>query len=408
MFRFFQSKTCFTLYFVLFFLLTNSPTIWAQKVFLDKTDSIRVKLYDTDNPNAIILTAYSESIRVILNSAFEIIVEPEEIVTIHYKLSNFSVEISNKRYPASEIRILNSENSLIKVKTSGNYPRYYHGRLDFTKPYQLKPINTIALEDYVASVVGSEMNFTHPEALKVQAVISRTYALWNVGTLGKQDFDLTDHTLNQVYLGEFIEKPWFKEAAKATENEIAVFGDKIILAVFSSTCGGTTCDNESVWSGNPLPYLRGQSDNDACVNSPHFNWSFSLSIPQWKSFIKTNYNQSNPNFIVREYSLENRAKFVGFSFNNEQYKANDFRLKMIQTFGSRSLKSLLFTVEQNVDSIIFNGKGMGHGVGLCQWGALGLAEAGWNYTDILRFYYRGIDIKPVYFDSEKKYLELAQ
>jgi stage II sporulation protein D len=112
--------------------------------------------------------------------------------------------------------------------------------------------------------------------------------------------------------------------------------------------------------------------------------------------------------MVREYTTDKRAKSVGFSFDEKRYKANDFRLKMIKQFGARSLKSLKFTVEQTTDSIHFRGNGMGHGVGLCQWGALGFAESGWNYTDILRFYYRGIEIKPVYFDSEKNYLELAQ
>jgi stage II sporulation protein D len=129
---------------------------------------------------------------------------------------------------------------------------------------------------------------------------------------------------------------------------------------------------------------------------------------KWKNWIKKEYHKSDGNFMIREFTNDNRAKTVGFSFDDTKFKANEFRLKMIQSFGARSLKSLRFSLVQREDSVLFVGNGMGHGVGLCQWGALGFAEAGWKYHDILRFYYQGIEIKPVYFDSEKTYLELAQ
>jgi len=394
-------------FYFLFILCLASFPLQAQKVYLNRIDSIRVKLFDSNSIHQIRISAFREPIQLQLDFKYPIVLTVDESAVITFSNSVFLIKLFNRELSARKISIISSEKGLIETSAGKLEKRYYHGKLDFNPKTGLKPINTIELEDYIASVVGSEMNFTNTEALKVQAVISRTYALWNLGTIKNKEYDLTDHTLSQVYNGELIEKPWFRNAAEETRSEVALFSDKLILAVFSSTCGGHTCNNESVWSGQALPYLRGNPDNDACKHSPHFRWRFSLERSEWEEWLVSKYNKADSEIQVFERSEDNRAKTLQFDDLSKPVKANDFRLKVLQSFGTRSLKSTLFVMTNTADSVIFMGRGMGHGVGLCQWGALGLAEDNWTYQDILRFYYRGIEIKPVYFDSERTFLELA-
>lgn len=384
----------------------------AQRVFVSEVDTINVWLFSDKTVYEVTISARFGALSLILDSNQNIQIEKDEVFKIKKSSSVFKIQKGETTFLAKEILVQSNSNSLINVITKESGYKYFYGTLLFDKKTGLKPVNRVSLEDYVSSVVGSEMNFTNPEALKVQAVISRTYALWNLGTTKRGWYHVTDHTMSQVYNGEAIEKPWFREAALATKGEVALYGDKLILAVFSSTCGGFTSNNESTWSGKPLPYLRGHSDHDACKESPHFSWKFALSSKQWKQWISSQTSSKSDDLKITESNADGRINRLALVQNHSNktdlnWKANDFRLKMIRSFGPKSLKSTFFTIEQTADSILFAGKGMGHGIGVCQWGALGLSESGWKYQDILRFYYGGIEIKNVYFNSEKTFLELA-
>lgn len=384
----------------------------AQRVYVNDVDTINVWLFSDKTVYEVTISARFGALNLILDSQKTIPISKDEVFKIKKSSSVFKIQKGDNTFLAKEILVQSNSNTLINVITRESGYKYFFGTLLFNQKTGLKPVNRVSLEDYVSSVVGSEMNFIHPEALKVQAVISRTYALWNLGNTKKSWYHVTDHTMTQVYNGEAIEKPWFREAAFATKGEVALYGDKLILAVFSSTCGGFTSNNESTWSGKALPYLRGHSDHDACKDSPHFFWKFGLSTKEWKHWISTQTSSKNYHLKATEINPDGRLNRISLVQSNQKtadysWKANDFRLRMIRSFGPKSIKSTFFTIEQTADSILFTGKGMGHGIGVCQWGALGLSESGWNYQDILRFYYGGIEIKNVYFNSDKTFLELA-
>jgi stage II sporulation protein D len=270
--------------------------------------------------------------------------------------------------------------------------RRYKGRLHLDAAEDgLRIINHVHLEAYVGSVTGSEMNFSNPEALKVQAVISRTYALWNSylnNRDGGQDYDVSDHVMDQVYDGHHANQPRFEAAARATAGEILTWSGGLILAAYHSTCGGRTSHNESVWSGQALPYLRQVSDGASCAASPHYSWNFSLPDSQvYELFgvdeitgLETDSGGRVAEVITRRGEQEER---IG---------ANVFRLRLNQRYGTFTLRSAYFELTDRNGHYEFTGHGLGHGVGLCQWGALGFAESGWDYQDILRFYYKGVEI----------------
>ncbi|TNE70666.1 SpoIID/LytB domain-containing protein [bacterium] len=394
--------------FIFSLVLFFDGALHAQQVSLSRLNEVRVWLFSDIQVDELRASPKNSPFELVLDSKKTIEIEPSEWISIRKQGSFFSISHGNSKWKVKEFEIKTDEIGLVNLVSVKSSYRYYRGELRFNSKTGIRPLNVVSLEDYVASVVGSEMNFENPEALKVQAVISRTYALWNLGTAGKKDwYDLTDHTMNQVYNGELIEKPWYRDAALATSGEIATFTNKVILAVFSSTCGGHTSDNETTWSGKALPYLRGLSDHDACKKSPHFSWNFSLSKKEWNTWFSNHYPSYKGDIEIKKRTSDDRVSELSTTYSQGIIKANDFRLKLIKSFGARSLKSTAFEIIKSPDSISFVGKGMGHGIGVCQWGTLGLAESGWNYKDILRFYYGGIEIKDVYFDPKKEYLELA-
>ncbi|MCC5932893.1 MAG: SpoIID/LytB domain-containing protein [Balneolales bacterium] len=300
--------------------------------------------------------------------------------------STVILTIGDRQLRLQQAELHNSANGLSRVIHPALDWRYYRGSLRITAENgQLSVVNYVSLEDYVGSVVGSEMNFTNPEALKVQAVISRTYALWNSRTPGP-DYDLNDSVLNQVYLGELIQSPRFRQAALSTAGEVLSWSGELILAAYHSTCGGRTVANETVWSGGPLPWLRGTEDLASCSASPHYRWRF--EVP--KTELHQKFNAAA--IRVENGNGEHRASTVYLERGGqtESLSANAFRLRFNQRYGTLALRSTHFRLEEAAETYIFEGRGLGHGIGLCQWGALGKAEAGWNYRDILRFYYNGV------------------
>lgn len=357
---------------------------------LSKTDSIDVLLFDDLNIQEIKIRAKNGHLTLSANDN-TLKIDSTRWVTIIKTKHGYRYSYDGEQVYTHQIRIKALDDALTNLISDETGYRYYRGVLHFQNitHRSITPVNSISLEDYVASVTGSEMNFDHLEALKVQAVIARTYALWNMASPADPRYHLSDHTMSQVYLGELIQKPIYRKAAEATHGTFVTWSDKLILAAYSSTCGGATSSNQWVWRGKPLPYLQSVDDNDACSGSHHFNWNYTLSRTEFEQFLRKYFNSS-----IQEFEIEKsvNGRVVDVSADGKIVSANEFRLAFIKKYGPRSLKSTLFTVEKTKESIIFDGHGMGHGVGLCQWGALGLAESGWTHDTILRFYYQGITL----------------
>jgi len=261
-------------------------------------------------------------------------------------------------------------------------------------------INVVGLEDYITSVIGSEMNFREMDALKSQAVVSRTYTLWNIHKSVWPGFHLKDHEQNQVYRGELISRPDYAEAANATAGEILTWSNKLILSAYSSTCGGTTGNNIEIWDGEDLPYLNPINDRQMCSLSPHYEWETVLSIEDFFDFIKARYAFTSENFEIQSHpsGRVSRITFYDRCSKELTFGGNEFRLIINRHFKKITLKSTLFTLHKTDNNIHFSGNGLGHGVGMCQWGAKGFAKAGWNYSDILSFYFSGtkiVDLKDI-------------
>jgi len=243
-------------------------------------------------------------------------------------------------------------------------------------------ISELELEKYVAGVVEGEAGKGHtPEYYKVQAIISRTYALANRKRHIFEGYNLCDKVHCQVYHGKARWEPEIPLAAWETKGTVIVDQDiELITAAFHSNCGGKTLNSEDVWS-KPLSYCKSVKDS-FCLTQPHSHWEKSIPRKQW-----IDYLNKHPEFDSAD-SLSKAAATNYFPTEKSLYFADSIPLKQIRA--DMGLRSTFFTIYEDGEEVKFTGKGFGHGVGLCQEGAMKMAELGWKYNDILHFYYSDV------------------
>lgn len=258
--------------------------------------------------------------------------------------------------------------------------RWYRGKVRLIRQgHGVTAVNLVDLEEYLYSVVGSEAYPTWPmEALKSQAVVARTYALYKSSKGGNRHYDLDTTTKTQVYKGLETEFVTTHEAVNETGGQVLTHNGKVILAAFHSSSGGHTENVEDVWSSS-LPYLRGVVDYDQLA--PVFQWRKSFSASQMGQLIGG--IGAVRSLIPQRTTPHGRI----------------ITLKVVGTHGSKSitddnlrkalnLKSTLFTVSANGETFQIDGRGYGHGIGLSQWGSHYLAEQGIPYDQIVSHYYQ--------------------
>lgn len=246
-------------------------------------------------------------------------------------------------------------------------------------------VNELPLEEYVKDVVAAEVGQNWDmEALKAQAVISRTYAVYQkMMSTDSSIYEIASSVINQVYKGSSPDVR-IAYAVSQTNGEILTFEGKPVEAFYHSTCGGETENPEEVFGKN-YPYLR--SVESPCDLSPYSTWE--REIPREE--IEKGLNISGIEEIsIKSYTSTGRVKQLAIRTHSGVVAVNATDLR--KTLGWSRLPSTKFTLSRDGDSFLFKGSGYGHGVGLCQWGALQMAREGKGYRDILSFYYPGTAI----------------
>ncbi|HEY9677305.1 MAG TPA: SpoIID/LytB domain-containing protein [Drouetiella sp.] len=245
-------------------------------------------------------------------------------------------------------------------------------------------INIVDLEDYLLSVLPSEMPASWPlEALKAQAVAARSYAIANIGKHSRDGYDLRATVDDQVYLGVTQENPRSNRAVAETEGIILKHEGRPVSAFFHSTSGGSTEVAEYVW-GKPVPYLRMVPDYDDM--SPHFAWNRKVAVMDLQRAVCPELG-SLSSFQIVSRTPSNRVKDVmATGVNGSKTISSDLLRKAFK------LPSTNFNVVCKDGNFEFLGRGSGHGLGLSQWGARALAEHGYNAAQILTYYYKDVSV----------------
>ncbi|MBI2933270.1 MAG: SpoIID/LytB domain-containing protein [Planctomycetes bacterium] len=278
--------------------------------------------------------------------------------------------------------------------------RVYEGALHLiaSRAGGLHVVNEVDLERYVAGVVGPEIGPGAPaEALKTQAVCARTYAYatWRetAHSAMRQIFDVYDDVRDQVYRGMPEPGSNVETAVRATAGCILTYEGKPFKAFFSSTCGGST-ENGADAFGVDLPPLAGGKCG-ACGHARHFSWSLRLSRRELSEALKGPAGAGVADVFVAAWTRGGRAARVGIRRADGAevlIPASEFR----KTIGYDRFRSTRFTVAREEEMFVFSGNGWGHGVGLCQEGAIGRARSGDDWETILRVYYPSARIDRAY------------
>ncbi|NTW15929.1 MAG: SpoIID/LytB domain-containing protein [Syntrophaceae bacterium] len=253
-------------------------------------------------------------------------------------------------------------------------------------------INILDVDAYLYGVVPKEMSPQwHPEALKAQAIAARTYVLYQKGKNKNRDYDVIASTTSQVYGGAGAEIKESNQAVDETRGMVILYNGQLALTYFHSNSGGMTEDAKRVWNAD-IPYLRTVKD-EYSIKAPNSSWTLSLSTDTIRYALNNKGSEigSIERLVPVDVSPSGRIQKIKIFHGGGEsvVKGTDFRI----TIDPVLIKSTLFTIINDEEKIHLEGRGYGHGVGMSQWGAYMMAREGYSYNDILKHYYRGVEIR---------------
>lgn len=262
----------------------------------------------------------------------------------------------------------------------------------------LSVINVVPLEHYLRGVVPKEIGFLRVdnfEAMKAQAVAARTYAARNLGKWRDQGFDLMASSLDQVYGGADAETTATDRAVRETEDEIMALDGKLIDAFYHSTCGGRTAEPSSIWSGGSRPGLGSVDDTlgdtAACRASRYFTWT-ELYVRETLAALAAPATALYIDILRRDTWGRNLAIRLTRGDSMEFAEGDTIRRVLRRPEGV-PLRSTWFSIASDTAWLRISGRGWGHGVGMCQMGAIARSQSGEGYRSILRTYYPAADVR---------------
>jgi stage II sporulation protein D len=313
---------------------------------------------------------------------------------------------------------------IVRSTTPGSLLRYdgkrYRGEIRVLRTDSgMLVVNRLAVESYLRGVVPLEIGDRkagEEAAVQAQAVAARSYSYVHMAEAGNRAFDMYGTVQDQVYGGADAEKPIADDAIAATKDMVVRFAGRIINTPYHSTCGGSTAAVEEVWWREPSqPYLRPVSDRIEgtnsyyCDPSPRFRWTTTFRHDELKATLEKYLAQYSPaptgsigavtGIRVEGRTPSDRVSAITVQTTRGNYlvRGNDIRFVLRSPAGT-ILNSTNFMAESNPDAsgeiatLTLTGGGYGHGIGMCQWGAIGRARAGQDYKTILTTYYPGATV----------------
>ena len=378
---------------ILIFITLISCKTMIEKIAEDtnKFDNIiRVKLiFDTE-----IKIKITKDIIIQNDNTNENIPLDKNTNQIKIKIENDKVFLNNNPMDFP-IKIFSIKDKLIKINNKN-----FLGTIKII-PYEngFDVINLIPLETYLMSVVMSEVPLSfNIEAIKAQAIVARTYALLFMDKYTKiRDYDVDNTTRFQVYKGysSFIQYQYIKkleQAIKETNGLIIAYNDKPILAYFHSNSGGKLNSGlEYFGKHSDLPYLVSK-DDPYSLNYPGSKWEYKIKIDDFKKAFNITSDLTFDSIIYNSEGFVDKIQTQNGFLYPKNIRKNINQVK---------IKSEKFKIFFNQDGkyLLLSGIGYGHGVGMSQWGAHGMAEKGFNYRQIIDFYYPDTRIKNIQYEN---------
>jgi len=301
--------------------------------------------------------------------------------TVRAVANGQAVEIAGRSAPAFRLT------SDAPIRING---REYPATLEIVRYGEgLAIVNELRLEEYVVGVLRAETSERWPvESLRAQAVVARTYAAFHRASSGAKPYHLVASTTHQMYTGRVPASSPIWDAVRDTAGQVLLWEGELFPAFYHSASGGYTEDPRTVFATRNMPALKAIRDEFSAA-APHFYWSLDLRLADLSDILRRDgYDVGTVTAIdvtERTPSLRVSTLTVHGTRSSARLRGNDFR-RMV---GYETIKSTLFAVALDGSVARFSGRGYGHGVGMSQWGAKGMAEQGYKAEKILEYYYPG-------------------
>ena len=271
---------------------------------------------------------------------------------------------------------------ILCLNPDNNKQRTYEGNLEVSllKDGKLLLINDVEFETYIAGVVQSEIYGTQSDIFRIQAIISRTWALRNINKHAADGYNFCDYVHCQAYQNRCMRPDIMMGAIQSSGETLVDSLGALIETPFHSNSGGQTCNSEDVWRA-ALPYLRSVQDTFS-YHMRQSDWVKTISLDRWLDYFAKKHNLDINDSAIRDSLLH---------FTQEQRHARLLGIPLTRIRTDFQLKSTFFSVSVDsvTESVILLGHGYGHGVGLSQEGTIRMVSLGYSYDSILRHYYTG-------------------
>lgn len=348
-------------------------------------ESIRVAIAQDASSFSLRVKGYFEVRNLATN---QLICKKKNLKKLLVRSGSHTINFAGTKVPLMRLQIAPLKGSSLWINN-----RTYRGKINLIAfGNRLLVVNELGMEDYLRGVLCNEIAPWWPmDALKAQAIIARTYALYQKQFTKNKDFDLTADVYSQVYGGKTSERWRTNRAVDLTRAKILTFQGNLFPTYYHATCGGKTEDAAQLWKIDLVP-LKGVACN-FCAHSPHFKWQAQLPLQEMKEkllkkgFIVEDIAEieitgSSPSGRIASLGIKGKGTSIAIT-------AKDFR----QALGPNIIRSANFTAKITSGTVYFDGFGWGHGVGLCQWGAYQMAKNGYTYMQILKYYFPGSELK---------------
>ena len=355
------------------------------------SSQVKIRLFSNQSPESAVFSVTNGNYKICAFNRDSIVVSKGESVFISRFDGILLIKTRDSSGFISDSILFSSQtgNDSFSLRVNGSTPvrQYYSGDLRcFPDLGTLVLVNTCDVEKYIAGVVkaegGSGKNI---EYFKSQAVITRTYMYRYLDKHKSDGYNLCDNTHCQAFNGSSSDSILNKAALETKGLVILDHDSLLIISAFHSNCGGETASSEDVWLSSQT-YLRKVVD-PYCINSKNAIWQKKFSVNEWMEFItKSGYSGLTDDTSVFSFSQNSRMS---------DYQVGTFKIPLTTIRADMNLRSTFFSVVTEGDSVILRGRGYGHGVGLCQEGAMVMASKGFNYMEIIDFYYSGVMISDI-------------
>ncbi|MDR1154128.1 MAG: SpoIID/LytB domain-containing protein [Bacteroidales bacterium] len=354
--------------------------------------SIWVSLYNSLQVRSVVVSAYNGPLIVSVDGGVQYTIAAGQAV--YATLCDGGIWISNMQGQTGSFKHVTVQgvdsSAIVRLRPvspqaeARNYEEAVSLAADIDR---IQLINRVDEERYIAGVIEAEAGQGRArEFYKAKAIICRTYLYGHIDRHENEGFHLCDEVHCQAYKGQCRGRN-ILPAVAATQGIILTDrkDSKPILATFHSNCGGETESAQNAWQNN-LPYLAPVAD-PYCSSSSNARWQKTVSLDDWISYLVKNGYKLNPD-VVTDFSFQQLRRIPN-------YTVNKFTMPVRQIRTDWQLRSTFFSIAVEDGNVLFRGRGYGHGVGLCQEGAMEMARRGFKYGEIISFYYKNVNLVPV-------------